>query len=88
MMEQIAEKSDFIRSALSAVEEVAEISGKGMMVGISLKTKKAADVLQACLERGLLVLTAKDRVRLLPPLTIGMDELREGMQILCNVLEG
>ena len=58
------------------------------MIGIALKTKKAPDVLQECLKNGLLVLTAKDRVRLLPPLNIGMEELQEGMRILCNVLEG
>ncbi len=88
MMESITEKSDYIRETLSGIEEVADISGKGMMIGIALKTKSAADVLQECLKNGLLVLTAKDRVRLLPPLTITMDEVREGMKILCKVLEG
>ena len=88
MMESITEKSDYIRQQLSTLEEVAELSGKGMMIGIALKTKKAPDVLQECLKNGLLVLTAKDRVRLLPPLNIGMEELQEGMRILCNVLEG
>ncbi len=88
MMESITEKSDYIRETLSAIDEVSDISGKGMMIGIALKTKNAADVLQECLKNGLLVLTAKDRVRLLPPLTITMDEVREGMKILCKVLEG
>ncbi|MBE6851711.1 MAG: aspartate aminotransferase family protein [Ruminococcus sp.] len=88
MMQSIIEKSDYIRSQLAAIDEVSEVSGKGMMIGIALKTKNAADVLQECLKNGLLVLTAKDRVRLLPPLTIGMDEVTEGMKILCKVLEG
>ncbi len=88
MMQSIIEKSDYIRSQLAAIYEVSEVSGKGMMIGIALKTKNAADVLQECLKNGLLVLTAKDRVRLLPPLTIGMDEVTEGMKILCKVLEG
>ncbi len=87
MMESITEKSNYIRERLSAIDEVAELSGKGMMIGIALKTKKAPDVLQKCLENGLLVLTAKDRVRLLPPLTITMDEIQSGMEILCKALE-
>jgi acetylornithine/N-succinyldiaminopimelate aminotransferase len=86
-MKAITEKSSYLRKRLSALDEVAEVTGKGLMVGIALKTKKAPDVLQACLERGLLVLTAKDRVRLLPPLTISMEELKTGTEILCKVLE-
>lgn len=88
MLESITRKSDQIRSRLSEIDEVADVSGKGMMIGIALKNKKAPDVLQECLNRGLLVLTAKERVRLLPPLTITDDELREGLEILCKVLEG
>ncbi len=88
VMAEIEEKSAYIRERLAAVDEVAEVSGKGMMVGIALKEKKAADVLQQCLGQGLLVLTAKDRVRLLPPLVISMEELANGMDILCKVLEG
>ena len=88
MMESILEKSAYIREKLSALEEVNGVSGLGMMIGISLKTKKAPDVLKSCLDNGLLVLTAKDRVRLLPPLTISWEELKKGTEILCNVLEG
>lgn len=88
MMDSIMEKSNYIREKLTALEEVAEVSGLGMMIGISLKTKKAPDVLKSCIEKGLLVLTAKDRVRLLPPLTISMEELKKGTEILCSVLEG
>ena len=61
--------------------------GNRLMVGIELKTKKAADIAKACLENGLLVLTAKTKVRLLPPLTITNDELNEGLDILIRLLE-
>ncbi len=87
-MEEIAAKASYIRERLADVEEIEEVSGLGMMIGIALKTKKAPDVLQSCLTNGLMVLTAKDRVRLLPPLTISMDELRTGMDILVKELEG
>jgi acetylornithine/N-succinyldiaminopimelate aminotransferase len=57
------------------------------MIGIKLKSKKAADVAREALDKGLLVLTAKDKVRLLPPLTIDYDELRDGLDILIGILE-
>ncbi|MDE5564393.1 MAG: aminotransferase class III-fold pyridoxal phosphate-dependent enzyme, partial [Oscillospiraceae bacterium] len=88
MLEEIQNKSRYVREKLGALDEVAEVSGLGLMVGIALKTKKAPDVLKACLDKGLLVLTAKNRIRLLPPLTITMEELEAGTAILCQVLEG
>lgn len=87
-LEGVREKADYLRKRLSGLNEVAEVSGMGLMIGISLKTRKAPDVLKACLEQGLIVLTAKDRIRLLPPLAIRMDELEAGADILCRILEG
>ncbi len=87
-LEGIRTKSKKLRAALAAVDEVEAVSGLGMMIGITLKTKKAPDVLKACLEKGLLVLTAKEKVRLLPPLTISDEELAAGTKILTEVLEG
>ena len=88
VLEHIAEKGQYLRDRLQALDEVEEVSGLGMMIGISLKTKKAPGVLKACLDKGLLVLTAKEKVRLLPPLTISQEELQAGTDILCDVLEG
>jgi acetylornithine/N-succinyldiaminopimelate aminotransferase len=67
--------------------EVASVSGLGLMIGIELKTKKAADVSREAFEKGLLVLTAKEKVRLLPPLTITLDEINDGLRILFEILE-
>ena len=67
--------------------EVSGISGIGLMIGISLKTKKAGDVAKAALENGLLVLTAKEKVRLLPPLTITYEEIDEGINILAEIMK-
>lgn len=63
------------------------MSGLGLMIGIALKNKNAADVAKEALKRGLLVLTAKTKVRLLPPLTISYDELDSGLKILIDILE-
>ena len=56
------------------------------MIGIELKEKKAADVVKAALDRGLLLLTAKTKVRLLPPLTITYEEIDKGLQIFAELL--
>lgn len=86
-LDEVSKKGDYIREKLAKCSEVQSVSGIGLMVGIELKTKKAADIAKACLENGLLVLTAKTKVRLLPPLTITYDELNEGLDILIGLLE-
>lgn len=86
-LEEIAKKAEHIREKLQKCGEVAEISGIGLMIGITLKNKKAGDVVKAALDRGLLLLTAKEKVRLLPPLNITYDELNDGLGILIEILE-
>ena len=87
MLDGILAKSQYLREKIAALDEVQEVSGLGMMIGIALKQRKAADVLKECIASGLLVLTAKDRVRLLPPLTISDEELKTGVEILCQILK-
>jgi acetylornithine/N-succinyldiaminopimelate aminotransferase len=86
-LEEVNEKSRFIRSELEKCSEVDSVTGIGLMVGIKLKSKDAHDVAQKALDRGLLILTAKEKVRLLPPLTISYDELKDGLKILIEILE-
>lgn len=86
-LQNVTEKSEFIRSELLKIDEVQSLSGIGLMIGISLKTKKAADVVKAALDEGLLLLTAKEKIRLLPPLTIDKQEIQEGVAILRKLLE-
>ena len=71
---------------LTAIDAVEKVSGKGLMIGMNLKGKSAADVCKACLDEGLLVLTAKEKLRLLPPLTITYEEIDKGIEILKKVL--
>lgn len=86
-LDEVTKKGDYIREKLAKCSEVQSVSGIGLMIGIELKTKKAGDIAKACLENGLLVLTAKTKVRLLPPLTITYEELDEGLYILIKQLE-
>lgn len=85
LLKSVKEKSEYIISELKDLDGVEGISGMGLMLGI--KTKKDAKViLKECLNKGVLVLTAKDKVRLLPALNIPMAELKKGIEILKEVI--
>lgn len=86
-LQKVASRFEQTNTALSGCKEVLEITGKGMMIGISLLNKKSGDVAKACIEKGLLVLTAKEKVRLLPPLNISDEEFKKGLEILKSVLD-
>lgn len=85
-LDEVQKKSEYIFNKLSKIEGVASVSGLGLMIGIELQEKKAADVVKAALDRGLLLLTAKTKVRLLPPLTITYEEIDKGLQIFEELL--
>ena len=85
-LDEVQKKSEYIFDKPSKTEGVASVSGLGLMIGIELKEKKAADVVKAALDRGLLLLTAKTKVRLLPPLTITYEEIDRGLQIFAELL--
>lgn len=86
-LEDVERKAELIKTELAKCSEVTSVSGLGLMIGISLSSKKAGDVAKEALNRGLLILTAKEKVRLLPPLTISDDEIMEGLKILMEILE-
>lgn len=85
-LNEIAEKGEYIRERLMKTDEVNSVSGLGMMVGIELKTKNASEIAKKCSENGLLILTAKNRLRMLPPLVITKEEIDKGMAILEKML--
>ena len=85
-LDEVAKKGDYFRKKLLTSPEVASVSGIGMIIGIELKNKKAGDVVKAALDQGLLLLTAKTKVRLLPPLTITYEEIDKGLDILLSIL--
>lgn len=85
-LQQVTAKGEAIRARLADIPTIKSVRGMGMMIGIELERGDAKAVANACLEKGLLVLTAKTLVRLLPPLNICDEELTRGMDILCDVL--
>lgn len=86
-LEEVQKKAAYIREKLAVLEGVKSVSGLGLMIGMELENKTALDVVNAALEQGLLLLTAKTKVRLLPPLTITYDEIDKGLAILADVLK-
>ena len=80
-LESVVEKSKRLRSLLEDAPGIQSVSGLGLMLG--LKTEKAAsEVVKGCMEKGVLCLTAKDKVRLLPALNIPDDLLQKAAKII------
>lgn len=84
LLKEVREKSDYIFKALQNAEGVESVTGLGLMIGIKTK-KEAKAVVNECMERGVLVLTAKDKVRLLPPLNIEFDVLKKAIDVIIDV---
>lgn len=88
LFKHVLECRKIIEEELSNVKNVISISGKGLMVGIEIHPDlKALDIVSKCIENGLIPLTAKNKIRLLPPLNISFEELRKGLNILKKALE-
>ncbi len=83
-LSEVEEKSQYIINALEGAKGIENVSGLGLMLGIKT-VKPAGEVLAACRERGVLCLTAKDKVRLLPALNIPMESLEEAVRVIKEV---
>lgn len=85
-LDAVKEKSEYIKAYLLNIKGVKSVSGMGLMLGVETH-KDAKAVANECLANGLLVLTAKTKIRLLPALNISKAELDEGLNILKEVIE-
>ncbi len=86
---EVLEKGEYIKNKALKMPHVGGLSGMGLMLGISLSDGiKSADVVRAGISQGVLLLTAKEKVRLLPPLTVTCAELDEGLAALEKALAG
>ena len=77
----VRERSFYIFDELTGAPGIESVSGLGLMIGVKT-TRPAREVVEACLARGVVCLTAKDRVRLLPALNIPRELLERGIQVL------
>lgn len=81
LLSEVQAKSAYIKETLEGAKGVKSVSGLGLMLGIETEGDSSA-ILAACMERGILPIKAKTKIRLLPALNIPWDELREAVSIL------
>ena len=77
----VAEKGSWVFEQLQNAPGIESVSGMGLMIGIKTE-KPAGEVVKACREKGVLCLTAKEKVRLLPALNISMEELKKAIEVI------
>ena len=78
---EVRKKGQVIKDTLADAEGVKSVCGLGLMIGIET-VAPAGEIVKACLEKGVLCLTAKSKVRLLPALKIPMEVLSEAVEII------
>ena len=86
MLAGVKRRSEYIISRLSECKKVKGVSGKGLMLGIECE-KPAKEVIASAMEKGVLVISAKTKVRLLPPLNIPFELLELAMDKLIEAIE-
>ena len=87
LLESVKAKSSYVFDALSGAAGIEAVSGLGLMIGIK-PVRSAGDVVAECMEKGVLCLTAKDRVRLLPALNIPMELLEKAVDVIKQACAG
>ena len=85
LLSEVQGKSAYLRTYIGRMSNVRGVSGLGLMIGVEIE-KNAREVAERCLEKGLIVLTAKSKLRLLPPLCVSKGEMDAGLKILNEVL--
>ena len=86
LLAEVREKSEYIINELSTAKGVKSVTGMGLMLGIETE-KDANEVIDYCREKGVLVIKAKTKVRLLPALNIPWEQLKKAVQILKKACE-
>ena len=82
LLEEVRQKSAYVFETLKGSEGIEAVTGMGLMIGIKPSKRTAGEIVTSCIERGVLPLTAKDKIRLLPALNIPSDELKEAVGII------
>ena len=84
LLSEVKAKSEYIFSELENASGVKSVSGMGLMIGVETE-KDAGEIIKACMEKGVLVIKAKNKVRLLPALNIPWDDLKIAIKTLKEV---
>lgn len=83
VLADVRAKSELIKSTLTGAKGIKSVSGMGLMLGIETE-KDASEILSECMKNGVLVLKAKNKIRLLPALNIPYDLLKKALSVLVN----
>lgn len=86
-LDEVNKKGAYIEEKVSKLENVKNVRRMGLMIGVELESGNAHDIAVKCVENGLLIITAKNLLRMLPPLVITYDEIDEALKILENTLK-
>ncbi len=86
LLADVRKKSEYIFAELQGAAGVKSVSGMGLMIGVETE-KDASEIVKDCMEKGVLVIKAKNKVRLLPALNIPMEQLKKGIKILKESIE-
>ena len=86
LLDEVSEKGAYLTRRVLEMPHVVSVEGKGMMLGITLDGLESRPTAAECLRHGLIILTAKAKLRMLPPLTISYAEIDRGLEILNEVL--
>lgn len=81
-LSEVNKKGAYLRDKLEKTEGIKSTRGLGLMIGIELEKDNAHDIAVKCVENGLLIITAKNLLRMLPPLNISYDDIDEAVRIL------
>ena len=81
LLDEVNEKSKYIFDSFKDADNIDDVSGMGLMIGIKT-VKPASEVLKYCMDNGVLCLTAKDRLRILPALNIPFDVLKKAVSVI------
>ena len=85
LLSEVKEKSKYIFDAFEGAKGVESVTGLGLMIGIK-PSAPAKEIVLKCMDEGVLCLTAKDKIRLLPALNIPMEELAKAVEIIKTVI--
>lgn len=85
-LSEVEKKGAYLEEKLLKIDGVKNVRRLGLMVGIEIE-EDAHDIAAKCVANGLLIITAKDLLRMLPPLTITTAELDEAVSILEKTLK-
>ena len=84
LLDEVNKKSEYIFNQLKNSEGIKSVTGKGLMLGVET-VAPAGTVVKKCLEEGVMFLTAKNKVRLLPALNISDALLEKAIKTLKKV---